>query len=115
ELRPAALQVRGEARVDVAGNARIEHAPAALEDIKPPARRHGAIVLERGETRMRPRTALLIASSALACACAPLATHFPGESRNAQFVRDIAQANLAEIAAGRLALEKARSRAVRRF
>jgi putative membrane protein len=47
----------------------------------------------------------------LACACAPLQT----ATDDAQLVREIVQANLAEIAAGRLAVEKARSRTVREY
>jgi putative membrane protein len=61
-----------------------------------------------------PRTALLIAFSATLAACAQL-DPAGSAARDAQLVRSILQANLAEIAAGRLAVSKARSRAVRRF
>lgn len=47
----------------------------------------------------------------LVSACAPLQT----AQDDAQLVREIVQANLAEIAAGRLAMQKARSRAVREY
>jgi len=60
------------------------------------------------------RTALLLAFSATLAACAQL-DPAGNAARDAQLVRGILQANLAEIAAGRLAVAKARSRAVRRY
>jgi putative membrane protein len=60
------------------------------------------------------RTALLLAFSATLAACAQL-DPAGSAARDAQLVRGILQANLAEIAAGRLAVSKARSRALRRY
>ncbi len=60
------------------------------------------------------RTALLIAFSATLAACAQF-DPAGSAARDAQLVRSIQEVNLAEIAAGRLAVSKARSRAVRRF
>src|SRR5688500_6314028 len=61
------------------------------------------------------RAALLLSLGAALCACAPLEPSGSAASRDAQLVRSIVQANLAEIAAGRLALSKARSRALRGY
>ena len=64
---------------------------------------------------MTLRTALLPALSATLFACAQLEPADRVASRDAQLVRSLVQANLAEIAAGRLAVSKARSRAVRGY
>jgi putative membrane protein len=56
---------------------------------------------------------LLLALSAALAACAPLESPERAATRDAQLVRGIVQANLAEIAAGKLAVSKARTRALR--
>lgn len=68
-------------------------------------------------------TRLLLAFTALLCACAQPGVEPAGEASassgatgpDAQLMRALTQANLAEIAAGKLAVEKARSSAVRQF
>jgi putative membrane protein len=52
--------------------------------------------------------------SAALGACAPLVSPERAATRDAELVRSIVQANLAQIAAGRLAVSQARSRQVRR-
>jgi putative membrane protein len=64
---------------------------------------------------MTLRTALLLAFSATLFACAQLEPAGSAASRDAQLVRSLVQANLAEIAAGRLAVSRAQSRAVRGY
>jgi putative membrane protein len=64
---------------------------------------------------MNLRSALLLACSATLFACAQLEPAESAASRDARLVRSIVQANLAEIAAGRLAVSKAQSRAVRGY
>lgn len=62
-----------------------------------------------------PRILLRVVLAAAVSACAPLEPAERAASRDAQLVRGIVQANLTEIAAGRLAVAKARSRTVRRY
>jgi putative membrane protein len=64
---------------------------------------------------MTLRTALLLAFSATLSACAQLEPSDTSSSRDAQLVRSLVQANLAEIEAGRLAVSRAQSRAVRGY
>ena len=61
------------------------------------------------------RTALLVAFSATLAACAQLETADRRASRDAELVRGIVQANLAQIDAGKLAASRARARAVRQY
>ena len=60
-----------------------------------------------------PRTLLLLTLAATLAGCAALVRNTPQE--DAQLVRSLVQANLGEIAAGRLAATKAQSRAVRQY
>ncbi len=57
---------------------------------------------------------LLLALSAALGGCAPLVSPERAATRDAELVRSIVQANLAQIAAGRLAVSQARSRETRR-
>src|SRR5947209_5337884 len=63
---------------------------------------------------MISRVVLVVAGVSLA-ACSQMGTRGQGSAQDAKFAKDIAQANLAEIATGQLATEKAASPAVRSF